>query len=367
MAQNACEQYKQENVVCPSKLKYGLFTTAAIDNIDHNPGSTTAHDSFHGTGISLFQHPTESIKGTERQCTVHTGCAGSRTIPDLPAFYTDITPVVLKTPIEPPETPPSTPHSDMNEQFANAVVNELQWLDTVHSAMTEDTTPENLSWGAYHSALQGPEIDQTPAISCLLPLFHDPSKSPAMIKHGMDVIKRAVDHLNSGQVPVVALDQPLYAIAKQIQWKWPDSHGEKQFVVMLGGLHTEMAFLKALGNLLRDSGWTDTLVEANIASTGTADSFINASHVTKTRRAHQFSACALYSLITKAYKTYVVSAHRYILLFDDRQVSMAEKSPTFHFWCLILQLELLLLVFVSSLRDGNFSLYVQSLTIKTLT
>ena len=29
----------------------------AIDNIDHNPSSTSAHDSLHGTGISLVQHP----------------------------------------------------------------------------------------------------------------------------------------------------------------------------------------------------------------------------------------------------------------------------------------------------------------------
>ena len=34
-----------------------IFTTATVDNIDHNPSSMTATGSFHGTGISLFQHP----------------------------------------------------------------------------------------------------------------------------------------------------------------------------------------------------------------------------------------------------------------------------------------------------------------------
>ncbi|KAG7162819.1 hypothetical protein Hamer_G031227, partial [Homarus americanus] len=29
----------------------------AVDNLDQNPFSNTATDSFHGTGISLFQHP----------------------------------------------------------------------------------------------------------------------------------------------------------------------------------------------------------------------------------------------------------------------------------------------------------------------
>ena len=30
-----------EGLVCPSVLQNGIFTTAAVDNIDHNPSSTT--------------------------------------------------------------------------------------------------------------------------------------------------------------------------------------------------------------------------------------------------------------------------------------------------------------------------------------
>jgi len=35
-------QYVQDGVVCPQSLKKGLFTTSAIDSIDHNPTATTA-------------------------------------------------------------------------------------------------------------------------------------------------------------------------------------------------------------------------------------------------------------------------------------------------------------------------------------
>ena len=34
--------YIEEGVVCPPMLKKGLFTTSAMDNIDHNPTATTA-------------------------------------------------------------------------------------------------------------------------------------------------------------------------------------------------------------------------------------------------------------------------------------------------------------------------------------
>ena len=47
------ERYEHDRVVCPPKLRKGLFTTAAVDNIDHNPSSTTSQGSFHGTAISL--------------------------------------------------------------------------------------------------------------------------------------------------------------------------------------------------------------------------------------------------------------------------------------------------------------------------
>ena len=104
-----------------------------------------------------------------------------------------------------------------------------------------------------------------------------------MICHSLNIIKACVDHLNYCQIPVVAMDQPLYAVANQIQWNFPEKYGERQFVIMFGGLHIEMAFLKAIGGWLEGSGWTATLTEANVASAGTADSFLKATSVTCTR------------------------------------------------------------------------------------
>ena len=62
----AVRKYMNDGVVCPQVLPRGLFTTAAMDNIDHNPTSTTATTAFHGTSISVFQHPTRDENGEER-------------------------------------------------------------------------------------------------------------------------------------------------------------------------------------------------------------------------------------------------------------------------------------------------------------
>ena len=57
-----------------------------------------------------------------------------------------------------------------------------------------------------------------------------------MMHHAMSYKMKVVDHLNPGQVPMMAVDQPLYALGKQIQWTHPEL-GEDKFVTMMGGLH----------------------------------------------------------------------------------------------------------------------------------
>ena len=55
-----------DGVVCPPRMSNGLFTTAAVDNVNYNPSFATAKDSFHGTGISLTQHPSHLFAGLDR-------------------------------------------------------------------------------------------------------------------------------------------------------------------------------------------------------------------------------------------------------------------------------------------------------------
>ena len=45
-------QFEFDSVVCPTKIRSNVFTTFAVDNIDHNPSSYSAKDSWHGTAIS---------------------------------------------------------------------------------------------------------------------------------------------------------------------------------------------------------------------------------------------------------------------------------------------------------------------------
>ena len=85
-------------------------------------------------------------------------------------------------------------------------------------------------------------------MNALLPLFSEKSATIAMVKHGMECLKQITNFLNPNQTPVMVFDQPLFTIAKYVQWSWPQSLGEQSFVVMLGGFHIEMTLWSTIGD-----------------------------------------------------------------------------------------------------------------------
>ena len=69
IANGVCQNFKLEDVMCLSKIRNDLFSTANGDNIDHNP-SSAQRNSFHGTGISLMQNPTHYCVGFDSDMIV---------------------------------------------------------------------------------------------------------------------------------------------------------------------------------------------------------------------------------------------------------------------------------------------------------
>ena len=209
------------------------------------------------------------------------------------------------------------------------------------------------------------DLTQSPTTtSSLLPLFQEDAATIAMVRHPLDVIKKVTELVHPGQAPVVPMDQPLFTIAKNIQWTWPSVHEESKFVITFGGMHIESAALETVGNLLESSGWTGALVQACVPTSGKADSFLKAAHITWTRRAHEVTACFLYLTLEEAHQEHVkpTEPNTEPMSLEDWCTVQQESQPMFKLWFLVLQLQLTILVFVRSIRSGNFPLYIQSLT-----
>ena len=151
MGNTVCKMYELENVVCPPTMRGNLFTTAAVDNIDHSPSSTTAKHSFHGTSISLFQHKTSQDDGVVRNSISIEGLSTSKSVHNLLHYYIDVAPV--STGVKGSPVPAGASVSLQRNGYESHKEEEDRWLRNVHEILldTEIEAPKNVSWAAYHA------------------------------------------------------------------------------------------------------------------------------------------------------------------------------------------------------------------------
>lgn len=363
-------EFEATGIVCPLSLRKDIFTTMAVDNIDHNPSSATAADSFHGTAISVIQHPLVGGEGVALEKPPFNPAA-RKSIQPLPSFYTNVPPVA-KSCVQSPIKMLQGPLPVDLETMEVAIQHEYTWLEHLHVALKEDEMTDISNdmtqatkmkpWPVFHSQRNN-DVDVRPkSSSCLLPMFPDCAHSIPMIKHSMKIAVKLTEHLNPGQTSVLTCDQPLFALTKQIQWTWPEELGEDRFMVMMGGLHVEMALLAALGSFLENSGWTEALVLAQVITRGKAQSLLSGSKVKRTRYAHLVTLGVLNLLQQDSYLKYQTSIEGgEALPFLDWCSDRASENPQFHYWNTVKEIQIQMLIFIRSLRESNFELYCSSL------
>ena len=66
------------------------------------------------------------------------------------------------------------------------------------------------------------------------------------------------------------------AIAKEMQWRFPEEIGEDIFVLLMGGLHVEMAILKAQGKWLIIMGGVSLLLRLILPQQGVQNLYCTA-------------------------------------------------------------------------------------------
>lgn len=114
-----------------------------------------------------------------------------------------------------------------------------------------------------------------------------------------------------------------------------------------------------MGKILRGSGWDTVLSQADVLSSGRAQSALNDHHIKRTRYAHQVSLVCLSVLKRNAYSAYTSDVQGPPESFDMWTKRQSDDVAMFKYWSLVMELELLMCRFVRSLREGDFLLYIQ--------
>ena len=101
----------------------------ALDNLDHNPTSTTSVNSFHGIGISLFQFPTKDNPGESRPPVTIPPSGHKHSLPYcyacVPAIALATSAVAIPSSVDPDTEPPQA-------CLDEAIAEEAGWF---HNAM----------------------------------------------------------------------------------------------------------------------------------------------------------------------------------------------------------------------------------------
>ena len=173
--------------------------------------------------------------------------------------------------------------------------------------------------------------------------------------HCMEFVEKTTQLLNPGQICVDESDQPVYKLSKKLQWRFPDRFGPEKYICLFGSLNLEKSILLLCGSLIEGSGLDKIMASCGLSIVGT-DSLVSVNHIKRLRYCIQIAACVMFSLLTSAHeKSRDKSA---VLQWLKNQ---SEESETCHYWYIIIELMLNLLIFVRSIREGNFSLYISSL------
>ena len=170
--------------------------------------------------------------------------------------------------------------------------------------------------------------------------------------------------VNPGQTPVIVGDQPLFAICKTVQWDPHTQFNENNFFVMMGGLHIEQLIDKIIGDWLKDSGWAAMLIQADVITSGKAESILRATNITRSRYCHQISAVALAVLRNEAYGTYCLECqnkNKAAISIEEWISVRKTTSPLSRYWQTGYELEMLLLQFFGATRLGDLDTYIMSL------
>ena len=334
----------------PAHLKQGCFVVLVKDNIDKNAAANLIKSHYHGTSISLLQFPDCEGDGEELQSHEFVDATYNlKKLCPLPAEYT--CPTKVYRPSEAFFAPLCTYNFEdivSFDELEKARTKEHEW------AFTFSTLADNCkAWAQYHSSESDASKHVCEGINSLLPLLRDKVNTLQMQCHTMKLNTKAVKALNPDQTPVDVSDCPVFALTKEAIYRFPEQF--TNYFAMFGGLHIEQCLLVTHGQLLENSGLKEILEACSLATIGVG-AVVDVNQIKRARYCLEVVLCALYRKLADAVRKEGSDLEPLHWLKER-----SSSSEMCHYLSLVINLEIDILVFIRSIREGNFCLYVQSL------
>ena len=169
----------------------------------------------------------------------------------------------------------------------------------------------------------------------------------------MNLNIKAISVLNPGQTPVDVSDCPVYAFTKEVQFRFPEHFSN--YFAMFEGLHIEQCLLVTYGQFIEGSGLREILETFSLAAI-VVGAVVYVKQINRARYCEQVTLRFLYRKLVDIVKA-DGSALDPLKWLEEKLLS----SSMAHHWSFVINLQIEILVFVYSVIEGNFPLYVKSL------
>ena len=331
------------------------------DNIDVNASANFIKAHYYGTSISIIQFTTRENSGKDfPEVDISAPVsAKSKKLSPLPAEYINVKDMF---PSQPKSgrlwAPLCTVHFQDITEFIDSTVamfDEIAWLELVVKVVgNSNSNASDLAPGwAQHHASQKRSVVQPPGVNTISPLLRDKVSTLKMQTHCMLLNINSTKVLNPNQTPVDVSDQPVYALTKEAQYRFPTVFSE--YVPLLGGLHIEQSLLSLHSELIIGSGLLEILNQLNFSTIGVS-AVVDVNSIKRARYCIQVTVSALYRKLKDACDIDGTTLPPYEWLSLK-----SKKSKSLFFWNMVLDFQLNILIFVRSMREGDFKLYVEIL------
>ena len=159
--------------------------------------------------------------------------------------------------------------------------------------------------------------------------------------------------LNPGQTPVDVSDQPVYALTKELQLRFPEIFSN--YFPLFGQLHIEQFLLVIHEQMVKGSGLLEILTENKSSMIGLS-AVVNVNNIKRARYTLQITLCSTFNQLREAMPNNLTDLSPY-----DWLSQKSKDSTSFLYWNCVVDLQVPILLYVRSIREGNFKLHVEVL------
>ena len=302
------EALQKRMKACPEDTLPGLPFGLAFDNFDEMTQTLSGNNTLHDTMGILYQNipdgkderssanssiPDIQKSGKNENSSIIT--AGTKRMNKMKRSLT-----VPDTPLNPVFGVPkmiifqykNTGVFNLPDVALRARHLDLVWM-MCHALQTTDVLPMWVGFNAtfYQDKLPKQEVRYMPNLK-------EPITSLAVVRHTLETTKKCAEECNQ-EYGVVTYDLSAAKPAMQIQAT--ESPTFDKVFIMMGAFHIEMAFFKAVGKLISESGGPDLLTETGVIAPGSLKGFILGKHFNRCKRVHPILALAFEILHFKAF------------------------------------------------------------------